>query len=59
MNETVVRWLESPEGEKWSRSSHDRIHGTLVMVKEDFYNEDDGIELVYEMSAFLWYARHA
>ena len=38
--EEIVAWLESPEGEAWSRYTHRLLHsgGAIASIKED----DDG-----------------
>lgn len=53
----VIRWLESPEGEAWSRIVHlygaDRLVANLVTVKEDQFISGD--KLCYSES-YLWVA---
>lgn len=44
----VIRWLESPDGENWSRSRHPNRKIPLVSVKED--DSDWATEI------FLWVA---
>lgn len=49
----VVGWLESPEGEKWSREFHtsdDHFSYQLMTVKDDESDVPLGI------AAVLWYA---
>lgn len=57
MNE-IVRWLESPEGENWSRKIHSVdpfYHRTaLVSVIED--EPESGPETASAIVAHLWYA---
>lgn len=47
MNE-AVKWLESPEGEAWSRSNHFPIPAILAMIKDDTREQID----------FLWYCSY-
>ena len=50
----VIKWLESPEGEEWSCSTHCHPRaGILVSLKEDFYREDDQC---LDTPVFLWVA---
>jgi hypothetical protein len=48
----VLLWLESPEGEKWSRSRHAPLPFSLVTVKDDDPGE-------MEWAAFIWYNEFA
>jgi hypothetical protein len=31
----ILRWLESPEGEEWSRAKHRRVYA-LISIKDDY-----------------------
>jgi hypothetical protein len=57
--EQIIEWLESPEGQEWSRLRHsqkgNRINHQLVTVKTD--DEDDTYVAFKNFVAFLWYAR--
>lgn len=33
--DVVAKWLESAEGERWSREYHSDIRGALICIKED------------------------
>lgn len=43
----VVAWLESPDGEYWSRGRHTPPRGALMSTKDDLEIDDD--------PAYLWY----
>lgn len=47
---SVVEWLESPDGEEWSKTNHDWIY-LLVMIKDD-----DPHEWFFDFPAVLWRA---
>lgn len=42
----VVKWLESPEGEYWSRQRHARFPGVLMAIKDDAAAEDEWLAVV-------------
>lgn len=50
MNSDVVKWLESPDGEKWSRQFHIdssfHLPAVLIQLKDDVNPEQD---------SYLWY----
>jgi hypothetical protein len=56
--EVIIKWLESPEGEYWSRDNHSDVNGILVTIKEDcpdygidwFVSVDNEDTMVY-----LWF----
>lgn len=43
----VIQWLESPDGELWSKGKHRTPYGVLMSVKDDLEYDDD--------PAYLWY----
>jgi len=34
---SVIEWLESPEGEKWSSENHSHVSILLACIKEDTF----------------------
>ena len=54
----IVAWLESAEGEKWSRERHGRsqnVYYQLMAVKDDMMEHENN-EGIYGFHALLWYA---
>jgi hypothetical protein len=45
----VIEWLESEQGELWSKERHDRLY-ELVTVKDDIDT------ILYETAAWVWHA---
>lgn len=35
----VIEWLQSPEGENWSRWVHNRFSSVLVVLKDDEHED--------------------
>ena len=44
---TVVEWLESPKGEKWSRAKHQLAHADTLVSLKDIYPE--------RLRGLIWY----
>jgi hypothetical protein len=50
----IVKWLESPDGEEWSRLAHTPLYGSLVSIVPDGVPSDIiGVNLTYK----LWVAQ--
>lgn len=51
---SVIEWLESPEGQEWSRKKHEhaRLDFQLVTIKNDM----DVVNNVTDIDVLLWYA---
>lgn len=55
MNRDVVSWLESPEGEEWSRKTHrGEFMYALVVLKEDYQSSRNDGRLLDSIVGLVW-----